>query len=166
MDLFKKYSVKIREFKKNTVSLDTNFVFQDIKKRKCSSIMHTFTIGIEEEYQIIDAQSRDLISHVSKIIESGKTSLEEHLKHEMHESIVEMETGICNTVQEAREELYTLRKKLIHIAHEQNLRVAGGGTHPFSRWQDNQITQNDRFLNYIEIAERLVPYIRKWDLHM
>lgn len=106
---------------------------------------HTFTIGVEEEYQIIDAESRDLISHVSKIIEGGKATLSEHLKHEMHESVVEMETGICNNITEAREELYSLRKRLITIAHEQNLRVSGGGTHPFSRWQDNTITKDVRY---------------------
>lgn len=108
-------------------------------------MQHTFTIGVEEEYQIIDAESRDLVSHVSKIIEGGRATLNEHLKHEMHESVVEMETGICNNITEAREELYSLRKRLIQTAHEQNLRVSGGGTHPFSRWQDNHITKDARY---------------------
>ena len=50
--------------------------------------MHQFTIGVEEEYQIIDVESRDLVSHVSKIIEGGKATLHENLKHEMHESVI------------------------------------------------------------------------------
>ncbi len=107
--------------------------------------MHKFTLGVEEEYQIIDAESRDLVSHVSRIIEGGKATLEEHLKHEMHESVVEMETGICENITEVKDELYSLRKRLITVAHEQNLRVSGGGTHPFSRWQDNTITKADRY---------------------
>lgn len=107
--------------------------------------MHKFTIGIEEEYQIIDAESRDLISHVSKIIEGGKATLNEHLKHEMHESVVEMETSICENIQQAKDELYSLRKRLIDIAHAQNLRVCGGGTHPFSHWLNNPITKADRY---------------------
>ena len=107
--------------------------------------MHRFNIGVEEEYQIIDAESRDLVSHVSKIIEGGKATLEEHLKHEMHESVVEMETGICQNIKQAKEELYSLRKRLIKIAHEQNLRVSGGGTHPFSQWRTNKITSADRY---------------------
>ena len=107
--------------------------------------MHTFTIGVEEEYQIINADSRDLVSHVSKIIEGGKATLSENLKHEMHESVIEMETGICDNIQEARDELYSLRKRLIQTAHDQNLRVSGGGTHPFSRWQDMSITKDDRY---------------------
>src|SRR5690606_11528443 len=107
--------------------------------------MHKFTIGVEEEYQIIDAETRDLVSHVSKIIEGGKATLEEHLKHEMHESVVEMETRICNNIQEVKAELTDLRKRLIKVAHENNLRVAGGGTHPFSRREDNPITKAERY---------------------
>ena len=107
--------------------------------------MHKFTIGIEEEYQIIDAETRDLVSHVSKIIEGGKAVLLENLKHEMHESVVEMETGICQDVKQARQELTDLRRKLVKIAHDQGLRVSGGGTHPFSHWKDNIITRAERY---------------------
>lgn len=107
--------------------------------------MHRFTIGVEEEYQIIDAETRDLVSHVSKIIEGGKTLLSENLKHEMHESVVEMETGICQNVKEAREELTNLRRHLVKVAHEQGLRVSGGGTHPFSHWKNNVITKDARY---------------------
>ncbi len=107
--------------------------------------MHTFTIGVEEEYQIIDAESRDLVSHVSKIIEGGKAILSENLKHEMHESVIEMETGICQNIKEAREELTSLRRKLVKTAHEQGLRVSGGGTHPFSDWKANRITPAERY---------------------
>ncbi len=112
--------------------------------------MHTFTLGVEEEYQIIDAESRDLVSHVSKIIEGGKATLEEHLKHEMHESVIEMETGICNNIQEVQAELTDLRRKLVTVAHANNCRVSGGGTHPFSRWQDNTITKDDRYDKIVE----------------
>ena len=72
--------------------------------------MHKFTIGVEEEYQIIDVESRDLVSHVSKIIEGGKATLKENLKHEMHESVIEMETGICQNIKQAKTELTDLRR--------------------------------------------------------
>lgn len=106
---------------------------------------HIFTLGVEEEFQIIDAKTRDLVSHVSKIIEGGKATLNESLKHEMHESVVEMETGICNNISEVREELTSLRRRLVRVAHEQGLRIAGGGTHPFSDWQKNNITPKERY---------------------
>lgn len=112
--------------------------------------MHKFTIGIEEEYQIIDVETRDLVSHVSKIIEGGKSRLNENIKYEMHESMIEMETGICENVQQARDELFMLRKNLIEVAHEENLRVSGGGTHPFSHWNANSITQGERYIKIVE----------------
>lgn len=112
--------------------------------------MHKFTIGIEEEYQIIDKDTRDLVSHVSKIIEGGKAVLNENLKHEMHESMIEMETGICGNIKEARAELTMLRKHLIKTAHDQNLRVSGGGTHPFSNWETNTITQGERYIKIVD----------------
>lgn len=112
--------------------------------------MHKFTIGIEEEYQIIDAETRDLVSHVSKIIEGGKATLNENLKHEMHESMIEMETGICQNIKEAKEELTNLRKNLISVAHQNDLRVSGGGTHPFSHWQSNSITQGERYIKIVD----------------
>lgn len=106
---------------------------------------HKFTVGIEEEYQIIDIESRCLVSHVSKIIEGSKATLHESLKNEMHESVVEMETSVCENIKQAREEMYSLRRRLVKIAHEQNLRVSGGGTHPFSDWKGQNITPNERY---------------------
>lgn len=106
---------------------------------------HVFTLGVEEEYQIVDVKTRELISHVSKIIEGGEATLKEHIKHEMHESAVEMETSICQNIHEVKEELYSLRKKLIDIAHQKELRVSGGGTHPFSSWTDSTISKGDRY---------------------
>ncbi|MFA7447287.1 MAG: carboxylate-amine ligase [Weeksellaceae bacterium] len=110
-----------------------------------TSTQNKFTIGVEEEYQIIDAESRDLVSHVYKIIKGGKPTLKESLKHEMHASAVELGTGICNNVAQVRVELTDLRKQLIAIAHEQGLRISGGGTHPFSDWKLNAIVSGDRY---------------------
>lgn len=110
---------------------------------------HKFTIGVEEEYQIIDAETRDLVSHVYKIIKGGKPSLKESLKHEMHASAVELGTGICDNVDQVRHELTDLRKQLIAIAHQQGLRISGGGTHPFSDWKLNEIVSADRYTKIV-----------------
>ncbi len=107
--------------------------------------MQNYTIGVEEEYQIIDVKTRALISHVSKLIEAGKTVLSESVKREMHEAVIEMETGICENIQQVRKEMYDLRRNLIRTARSQNLRVSGGGTHPFSKWFDLSISPNERY---------------------
>lgn len=110
---------------------------------------HKFTLGIEEEYQIIDAETFDLVSHVYKIIKEGQPILNESLKHEMHASAVELGTGICQDVTQVRSELKGLRKSLIEIAHKQDLRIAGGGTHPFSDWKLNDIVSAERYTKIV-----------------
>lgn len=107
--------------------------------------MHKFTVGIEEEFQVIDAETRSLVSHMSKIIEGGQVVLKEQIKSEMHQSVVEMETGICEHIEQAREEITYLRKNLVNVATEQGLFIGAAGTHPFSKWTDQSITANPRY---------------------
>lgn len=108
-----------------------------------------FTLGVEEEYQIIDPVTRDLRSHLSKIVDGAKVILNEQVKAEMHQSVVEVGTNICKNVQEAREEITFLRKKIVELADKQGLLVGGAGTHPFSRWQDQAITDDPRYHNIV-----------------
>ena len=103
-----------------------------------------FTLGVEEEYQIIDPETRDLRSHLSKIVDGAKISLNEQVKAEMHQSVVEVGTNICRNVKEAATDLKNLRSKIVELAAKQNLVVGGAGTHPFSRWQDQPITDDLR----------------------
>jgi len=80
----------------------------------------TFTIGIEEEYQTIDPETRDLRSHIhAEILEKGKLLLQERVKAEMHQSVVEVGTGICRNIKEAKAEVKMLRRDIIlgHAPH-------------------------------------------------
>jgi glutamate---cysteine ligase / carboxylate-amine ligase len=112
--------------------------------------MGLFTLGIEEEFQTIDPQTRELKSHMSKIVEGGKTVLQERIKQEMHQAVVEVGTNICHNIYEAREEVTYLRKMLLDLADKQNLKVAAAGTHPFSDWQHQLITEDDRYNKLID----------------
>jgi glutamate---cysteine ligase / carboxylate-amine ligase len=107
--------------------------------------MPLFTLGIEEEFQTIDPETRELRSHMSKIVEGGQITLHERVKEEMHQAVVEVGTNICYNIQEARAEVTELRKHIIELADQQNLKVAAAGTHPFSDWQDQLITPNERY---------------------
>src|SRR5262245_55942126 len=93
-----------------------------------------FTIGIEEEYQVIDPETRELRSYITQILEQGQTILREQIKPEMHQSIVEVGTHPCRTVQEARAEVTRLRGTVAALAAKQGLRIAAAGTHPISSW--------------------------------
>ena len=108
-------------------------------------LMNLFTLGIEEEFQIIDPETRELRSHMHEIVEGGKTILKEQVKAEMHQSVVEVGTNICQDISEARKEVTYLRKVISEIAAKQGLYFAAAGTHPFSRWQDQAITDHPRY---------------------
>ncbi|MFT5886095.1 MAG: carboxylate-amine ligase [Arcticibacterium sp.] len=107
--------------------------------------MELFTLGIEEEFQIIDPESRALKSHMSQIVDRGQVILQERIKQEMHQSVVETGTNICQNIQEAREEVQFLRNNVIELAAEKDLKVAAAGTHPFSDWVDQLITPDERY---------------------
>lgn len=107
--------------------------------------MHKFTLGIEEEFQILDPKTYKLRSQMSKIIEGGKVHLQERIKEEMHQSIVEMGTNVCENIHAARDEVSYLRQQIISLAGQEGLKVAAAGTHPFSHWNKQLITDNPRY---------------------
>ncbi|TLV02790.1 carboxylate-amine ligase [Dyadobacter luticola] len=112
--------------------------------------MATFTLGIEEEFQTIDPVTRNLRSHMSKLVEDGKITLQERVKAEMHQAVVEVGTNICHNIQEAREEVSYLRKMILDLAEKQDLQVAAAGTHPFADWADQLITNDPRYDQIID----------------
>lgn len=104
-----------------------------------------FTLGIEEEYQVIDPETRELTSHDQLIVREAAKHLEEQVKAEMHQAVVEVGTNICNNISEARTEITHLRKSISDIAKDLGFRIGAAGTHPFSAWQKQLITPNPRY---------------------
>ncbi len=111
-----------------------------------------FTLGIEEEYQVIDPVTRELISHDQKIVVEAGKHLNEQVKAEMHQAVVEVGSNICYNIAEARAEIIHLRKSISDIAIDLGFRIGAAGTHPFSAWQKQLITPNPR---YDEIVNEL-----------
>jgi carboxylate-amine ligase len=96
----------------------------------------SFNLGIEEEYQTIDPATRDLRSHIdTEIISEGKKLMKEAVKSEMHQSVVEIGTGICKNIPDAAVEVKSLRLQMCELAKRNNLRLASAGTHPFADWR-------------------------------
>jgi len=111
----------------------------------------TFTIGIEEEYQTVDPVTRDLRSHIhAEMIEKGKLRLQERVKAEMHQSVVEVGTSVCNNIKEAKDEVKKLRRDMINLARENGLRLASAATHPFADWRVQEIYPDERYHNIVE----------------
>jgi glutamate---cysteine ligase / carboxylate-amine ligase len=109
-----------------------------------------FTLGVEEEFQIVDPETRELRSHVQAILEEGKRLLQERVKPELHQSVVELGTGICKDAREVRADVSELRTELIRLAARNGLRVAAAGTHPFSHWADQEITPDPRYAAIVD----------------
>jgi glutamate---cysteine ligase / carboxylate-amine ligase len=127
---------------------------------------HTFTLGIEEEFAIIDPETRELRSHIQEILEGGKVLLKEQIKPEMHQSVVELGTEICSSVAHAREHVIELRSKLASLAGKAGLRIASTGTHPFSHWRDQLITEGERYKEIVKDMQQLARANLIFGLHV
>ena len=104
-----------------------------------------FTLGIEEEYQVIDPESLELTSHHQKIVEEADKVMEDQVKAEMHQAVVEVGTKICEDINDARGQVTHLRKTMCEIAKGLGYRIGAAGTHPFSAWQAQLITPHPRY---------------------
>src|SRR6202046_2001617 len=111
----------------------------------------SFTLGIEEEYQTIDPETRDLRSHIAtEMLAKGKLRLEERVKAEMHQSVIEVGTRICSNIQVAQEDLFDLRRNMINLAEEHGLVLVAGATHPFADWRVQEIYPDPRYAQVVE----------------
>ncbi|MBA3558006.1 MAG: carboxylate-amine ligase [Gemmatimonadaceae bacterium] len=121
----------------------------------------SLTIGIEEEYQIIDPETRELRSYITEILDGDHLTLSQ-VKPELHQSIVEVGTTICRTPAEARAELLKLRGLVMQLAGRNGLKIAAAGTHPFSSWVTQEITPLERYLGVRqdmgELAQQLLIF--------
>lgn len=121
-----------------------------------------FTLGIEEEYQIIDPESRELTSYIQEFLDQGRVVLRDQIKPEFLQSQVEVGSSICHSIDQAREELVRLRRTVIQVAESNGLRVAAASTHPFSSWKSQQITAGERYTKHeaemAEVARRLLIF--------
>lgn len=108
-----------------------------------------FTLGIEEEYMVMDPDTRELKSHEQKIVEQAHLVLKDKVKAEMHQAVVEVGTQICRDIHEARQDIGLLRHTIAHIAEDLGLTIGASGTHPFSRWEAQLITDHPRYSEII-----------------
>jgi carboxylate-amine ligase len=127
---------------------------------------HRFTIGVEEEFQIIDPATWELRSHVSELIASGTASLGDQIKQEMHQSIVEVGTKVCADVAELRHEISCIRGELSAAAERVGLAVAAAGSHPSAQWVDQLITPGERYENIVHELQQLARSLLIFGLHV
>jgi carboxylate-amine ligase len=125
----------------------------------------SLTIGVEEEYQIIDPSTRELQSYITQILEDDHLVIGQ-VKPELHQSIVEVGTTVCHTPQDVRAQLLSLRRSVMELAARKGLRIAAAGTHPFSHWADQEITPLERYIGTREAMAQLAQQLLIFGTHV
>ena len=120
------------------------------------------TLGIEEEYQIIDPVTRELAPYSEELISRGEVILGDQIKPELMRSQVEVGSRVCRDVGEARAEVVRLRGTIHRLAEEHGLAMAAASTHPFSKWSEQKLTSADRYekleADLRDVARRLLIF--------
>lgn len=124
--------------------------------------MDTLTMGIEEEYQIIDPHTRELTSYVQEFLEKGQIFFKDQVKPELMQSQIEVGSQVCRNIKEVRSELVRLRSTVAEVADKGNRKIVAAGTHPFSHWLDQEVTVNPRYHKLLEdmrfVGQRLLIF--------
>ncbi|MBW7883525.1 MAG: carboxylate-amine ligase [Caldilineaceae bacterium] len=127
----------------------------------------SLTIGIEEEYQIVDPATRELRSFITQFIDGDHlVMVERELKPELHQSMVELGTPICHTLAQAHEELVKQRRFICSLAEQKGLNVVAAATHPFSRWRDQPVTPLPRYQGVLEEMQLLAQRLLIFGMHV
>ena len=115
----------------------------------------SLTLGIEEEYQIVDPETGELSSYITQLLDADGQITVEGVKPELHQSVVEVGSGVCETPAQIRDEIVRLRGAMAALAAKDGLRILAAGTHPFSSWIDQRITPLERYLGFEEDLQDL-----------
>jgi carboxylate-amine ligase len=115
-----------------------------------------YTLGVEEEYQVIDPETRALCPGAEDVLRRARRTLgEDRVVPELRASQLEVLTPVCRTLSEVRGELSRLRRGVIRAAEEAGVRIAAASTHPFSHWQDQPITAGERYEKILDRERRM-----------
>jgi len=125
-----------------------------------------FTLGIEEEFQIVDPATRELKSHVSEILDEGKLLLGEKIKPEMIQSMIEVGTGVCANIEEARTDITTLRCIISSLAKKKGMAIVAASTHPFSKWSEQEIYDGDRYKLLVDELQMVARSLLIFGVHV
>jgi glutamate---cysteine ligase / carboxylate-amine ligase len=123
------------------------------------------TIGVEEEYQIVNAQG-ELRSHIDKLLAAAQPTLGEDIKAELLQSVVEVATKICVDTAEVRAEIVRLRAAVSGFLAPAGLRIVSAGTHPFASWQDQLVTDLERYKMLEEEMQDVIRELLIFGMHI
>ncbi len=129
-------------------------------------MLDELTIGIEEEYQIIDPETRELTSYIQEFLEQGRVILKDQVKPEFMQSQVEVGSHVCRNIKEARQEVMRLRRMVSEVAQKHGRKILAAGTHPFSRWLDQEISEYPRYFGLLNDMKYLARRLLIFGMHI
>ena len=124
------------------------------------------TLGVEIELNLVDAQTLALRSGVAEILASLPPELEGSVKPELFQCYLEINTAICRDVAEVGRDLTGKIQIVQRAARNQGMRLYWGGTHPFSRWQDQEVTRDDRYMGLVDLLQETARRLVTFGLHV
>ncbi|QDT51288.1 Carboxylate-amine ligase YbdK [Symmachiella dynata] len=124
------------------------------------------TVGVEIELQLVDAETMALSNSISDILAELPAEIEARVKPELMQSYLEINTGICNTVNDVERDLRSVLQQVEAITDNLNLKLFWGATHPFSSWRDQKITVNDRYYRLVELMQDVARRLVTFGLHV
>lgn len=126
----------------------------------------THSIGVELELGIVDAESYALASRSNELLAGLPDSIAESCKHELMQSCVEVISGVCHSVSETREDLSIKLRSVQQSADNLGLGLWWGATHPFSLWQDQVVTEDERYQDLVRLLQEMAKRLITFGLHV
>ena len=129
-------------------------------------MLKDLTIGVEEEFQIIDPKTRELCSYITQMVNASGVMSDVELKPELHQSVVEVGTSICNDIHEVREQVIRNRREAAKVAQNLGMRIGAASTHPFSHWAEQEISRGARYRSIVEEYQEVILANLIFGLHV
>lgn len=127
----------------------------------------SFSLGVEEEYMLIDPDTRELKSHLEvELLSKGKAVLEEIVKPEMQASQIEIGTPVCKDADELYTQLRQIRSVVRHLAESNGLKLGASSTHPFTHWSTQEIYPDQRYYDMVEDMQLLARSLLIFGMHI
>ncbi|HEX4501489.1 MAG TPA: YbdK family carboxylate-amine ligase [Scandinavium sp.] len=126
-----------------------------------------YTLGIELELQVVNPPGFDLSQDSSALIAQIKEAVSVgEIKHDITESMLEIATGVCHDIHQASTQFSAIRQTVLEAASRQHVQICGGGTHPFQKWQRQEVCDNERYLRTLEQFGYLIQQATVFGQHV
>ena len=128
--------------------------------------IQNLNIGVEEEYQLINPKTRELTSYVTEMLQDGSLVSKNDVKPELLQSQIEIGSKVCNNIQELEENLSHLRLLIKEYANKNNLEIVAAGTHPFSHWKNQIVTDKSRYHGFMDSTQYVGKRMLIFGMHV